>query len=32
MEKERIIQTFVPSKQIMLAHFIAHPGDELAKE
>ncbi len=32
MEKERIIQEFVPGKQVTLAHFIAHPGDELAKK
>ncbi|TQI80917.1 ethanolamine utilization protein EutS [Serratia fonticola] len=32
MEKERIIQEFVPGKQVTLAHVIAHPGDELAKK
>ncbi|HBE9080006.1 ethanolamine utilization microcompartment protein EutS [Serratia fonticola] len=32
MEKERIIQEFVPGKQVTLAHLIAHPGDELAKK
>lgn len=32
MEKERIIQEFVPGKQVTLAHFIAHPGVELAKK
>lgn len=31
MEKERIIQEFVPGKQVTLAHLIAHPGEELAK-
>ncbi|MDQ4428908.1 ethanolamine utilization microcompartment protein EutS [Yokenella regensburgei] len=32
METERIIQEFVPGKQVTLAHLIAHPGDELAKK
>ncbi|OAT17675.1 EutS family ethanolamine utilization polyhedral-body-like protein [Buttiauxella gaviniae ATCC 51604] len=32
MEKERIIQEFVPGKQVTLAHLIAHPGEELAKK
>ena len=32
MEKERIIQEFVPGKQVTLAHLIAHPGAELAKK
>ncbi|VEA04763.1 carboxysome shell protein [Salmonella enterica subsp. enterica serovar Sanjuan] len=31
MNKERIIQEFVPGKQVTLAHLIAHPGEELAK-
>lgn len=31
MDKERIIQEFVPGKQVTLAHLIAHPGAELAK-
>ncbi len=26
MDKERIIQEFVPGKQVTLAHLIAHPG------
>ena len=30
--KERIIQEFVPGKQITLAHTIAHPSDELARK
>ncbi|EOL2210728.1 ethanolamine utilization microcompartment protein EutS [Escherichia coli] len=30
MDKERIIQEFVPGKQVTLAHLIAHPGEELA--
>jgi ethanolamine utilization protein EutS len=29
---ERIIQEFVPGKQVTLAHMIAHPGDDLAKK
>lgn len=32
MEKERIIQEFVPGKQVTLAHLIAHPGEELVKK
>lgn len=32
MEKERIIQEFVPGKQVTLAHMIAHPGQDLAKK
>lgn len=35
MEKppiERIIQEFVPGKQVTLAHLIAHPDSELAKK
>ena len=32
MDKERIIQEFVPGKQVTLAHLIAHPGAELAKK
>ena len=27
MDKERIIQEFVPGKQVTLAHLIAHPGE-----
>ncbi|PWU26369.1 ethanolamine utilization protein EutS [Pseudomonas delhiensis] len=30
MSKERIIQEFVPGKQVTLAHLIAHPQEELA--
>ena len=30
MDKERIIQEFVPGKQVTLAHLIAHPGEERA--
>lgn len=32
MEKERIIQEFVPGKQVTLAHLIAHPSPDLAKK
>jgi len=32
MDKERIIQEFVPGKQVTLAHLIAHPTDDLAKK
>ncbi|MBY0446892.1 MAG: ethanolamine utilization microcompartment protein EutS [Burkholderiales bacterium] len=32
MEKERIIQEFVPGKQVTLAHLISHPTEELAKK
>lgn len=32
MDKERIIQEFVPGKQVTLAHLIAHPGEEPAKK
>lgn len=32
MEKQRIIQEFVPGKQITLAHIIAHPEPELYKK
>ncbi len=28
MDKERIIQEFVPGKQVTLAHLIAHPGED----
>ena len=31
-EKERIIQEFVPGKQVTLAHLIAHPTDDLSKK
>ncbi|GBU09177.1 ethanol utilization carboxysome structural protein [Gammaproteobacteria bacterium] len=30
--KERIIQEFVPGKQVTLAHLIAHPSPDLAKK
>ncbi len=30
--KERIIQEFVPGKQVTLAHLIAHPSKDLAKK
>ncbi len=30
--KERIIQEYVPGKQITLAHMIAHPGEDLCKK
>ncbi|MDY0083584.1 MAG: ethanolamine utilization microcompartment protein EutS [Ignavibacteriaceae bacterium] len=30
--KERIIQEYVPGKQVTLAHLIAHPGEELCKK
>lgn len=32
MDKERIIQEFVPGKQVTLAHLIAHPTDDLSKK
>ncbi len=32
MDKERIIQEFVPGKQVTLAHLIAHPTGDLAKK
>lgn len=32
MQKERIIQEFVPGKQVTLAHLIAHPTADLAKK
>jgi ethanolamine utilization protein EutS len=31
-EKDRIIQEFVPGKQVTLAHLIAHPTDDLSKK
>lgn len=30
--KDRIIQEFVPGKQVTLAHLISHPSDELARK
>ncbi|MDA3733049.1 BMC domain-containing protein [Niameybacter massiliensis] len=30
--KQRIIQEFVPGKQVTLAHVIAHPTDEIYKK
>lgn len=30
MSRERIIQEFVPGKQVTLAHLIAHPQEELS--
>lgn len=30
--KERIIQEYVPGKQVTLAHLIAHPGQDLCKK
>lgn len=30
--KERIIQEFVPGKQVTLAHLIAHPSTDLARK
>lgn len=30
--KERIIQEFVPGKQVTLAHVIARPGEDLARK
>ncbi len=30
--KERIIQEFVPGKQVTLAHLIAHPSEDLARK
>src|SRR5690554_5273475 len=32
IQKERIIQEFVPGKQVTLAHLIAHPTDELSQK
>lgn len=32
MDKERIIQEFVPGKQVTLAHLIAHPGQNWRKD
>lgn len=32
MEKERVIQEFVPGKQVTLAHLIAHPTADLTKK
>ncbi|GGP22534.1 ethanolamine utilization microcompartment protein EutS [Silvimonas iriomotensis] len=32
MDKERIIQEFVPGKQVTLAHLISHPTEELARK
>ena len=31
-QKERIIQEFVPGKQVTLAHLIPHPTDDLSKK
>ena len=31
-EKQRIIQEFVPGKQVTLAHIIANPVDDLFKK
>lgn len=31
-DKQRIIQEFVPGKQVTLAHLIAHPQNELYKK
>lgn len=31
-DKERVIQEFVPGKQVTLAHLIAHPTEDLAKK
>jgi len=31
-EKQRIIQEFVPGKQITLAHLISHPNEDLFKK
>lgn len=31
-DKERIIQEFVPGKQVTLAHLIAHPTEDMAKK
>ncbi|MED4354966.1 BMC domain-containing protein [Schinkia azotoformans] len=32
VEKERVIQEYVPGKQVTLAHIIAHPNGELYKK
>ena len=31
-EKNRVIQEYVPGKQVTLAHLIAHPNKELCKK
>lgn len=31
-EKKRVIQEYVPGKQVTLAHLIAHPNDEIYKK
>lgn len=31
-ERQRIIQEYVPGKQVTLAHLIAHPGHEIYKK
>ncbi|WP_294703896.1 BMC domain-containing protein [uncultured Fusobacterium sp.] len=32
MEKNRIIQEYVPGKQVTLAHIIAHPNSDICKK
>lgn len=32
MEKNRVIQEYVPGKQITLAHLIAHPNEDICKK
>lgn len=32
MEKNRVIQEYVPGKQITLAHLIAHPDEDICKK
>lgn len=32
MERERVIQEYVPGKQITLAHLIAHPDKDICKK
>ena len=32
MEKNRVIQEYVPGKQVTLAHLIAHPDKDICKK
>ena len=32
MEKNRVIQEYVPGKQVTLAHLIAHPNKDICKK
>ena len=31
-EKPRLIQEYVPGKQVTMAHLIAHPGEDICKQ